>query len=229
VKELLVVLSFFAVPTIAAEWTEVELREVRPTQAVVGFSWVNRKIEKFQDLSGKELDQRLRDEAPPAVLGPGGVIYILDKHHEFSALLTMGIEKAYVEIWKDFSKLTPKEFEREMIKKGWLYFGNARGYRVYTLATLPKSIENLKDDPYRTLASHLRRRDGFIKNGDTHQEFKWANALRSRVSASMIARNPERAVEIALKFALSAEARDLPGFIGSKKSCEEELERRAQP
>lgn len=224
-KLLALLYIFTALPAFAGDLLEAELEKVRPTQAVVGLQWVGHKAEKFEGMSNRDLKQRLRAEAPPAVVGPGGVIYILDHHHEFRALLEIGVDKALVEVIKDMSDWTFKEFEKYMIEKGWGYYGDSEGKLVYTLATLPTRLRDMKNDSHRTLASLLRRAGGFVKNGDTHIEFAWANALRPMVSAQMIARNPDRAVEMALDFALSPEAKKLPGFEASKsRRCELRLE-----
>jgi hypothetical protein len=232
VKKLLVVIAILtSVPAVAGKVLEVDLEEVRPTQAVVGLDWVGKKIEKFDGMSLKEIQERLEDKPAPAVIGPGGEIYLLDDHHDFLALLELGVTQAYVDIQRDYSDLSHKEFEQKMIEKNWVYFGNADGALVYSMATLPVRLKDLKNDSHRTLASMLRRADGFRKNGDTHIEFAWANALRGIVSVQMIGRNPEKAVELALEFAWSKAAKGLPGYIGSSKrrTCEQELERRDSP
>lgn len=212
---------------------EVVVNEVHPTQGVLGMIWKNRKKRKFSKMSPDELAQRLKSEAPPAIVGPGKVIWLLDHHHEFRAVQELGIEYAWVTIVGDFHKLDKGEFEKAM--KNFVYLGDAEGKMTFKISTLPERVSEIKqDDPYRSLVSFLRRAGGYLKTGLLHTDFAWANGgLREWVSVSMIENNLERAVEIGLEFCASDEAKRLPGYInifkGSKKrDCEVIVEGQAQ-
>ena len=217
-------------PAWAGDIYEVNPADMRPTQGVVGFKWVAKKVEKFNDMASKELHKNLEENPAPAVFGPDDSIFILDKHHEFTALVELNIRKAFIEVIADFSKLTWIEFNKRMIKRKWLYFGDRRGAMTYRLKTLPESVTDLRNDPYRALASFLRKAGGFEKTGIPHAEFQWANALRQRVPLSILQGDPDAALAMALDFAESYESRALPGYNGGEdgdgRYCEGELSAR---
>ena len=55
---------------------------------------------------------------------------------------------------------------------------------------IPKSIDALIDDPFRSLAGGLRRVGGFAKDTTPFSEFLWADFLRrGRVEKTIVAAN----------------------------------------
>lgn len=190
---------------------------VRPTQAVVGLMWVKAKVEKLRHLSPSQLYEKLRSSPEAAVIGPDGRIWLIDGHHEFRALAEMKVAIAYVEIKADFSGWAWDDFVREMMSRSWCYFGNEEGEMVYSLETMPATVVDLKDDPYRSLASFLRSEGGYTKTKASHAEFKWSNALRF-IDPKVVKENFRRALDLAHAFARSSSAAKLPG-----SSCERSL------
>ena len=102
---------------------------------------------------------------------------------------------------------------------------------------LPKKIEDLQYDAYRSLAWIVRSKQGYIKNDEPFSEFKWADFFRKHVLVDQdvlagkssfddfafhvddegrLALTPdgEEVVEEAMALVRSPEARGLPGFIG---------------
>lgn len=79
---------------------------------------------------------------------------------------------------------------------------------------LPKSVSDLKDDPFRSLAGEPRRAGGFAKDITPFGEFLWADFLRRKMSRKSVADNFERAMEKGLGFAKSKDAVYLPGWCG---------------
>jgi hypothetical protein len=63
--------------------------------------------------------------------------------------------------------------------------GRRRPYR-----DLPKSIDKLMDDPFRSLAGELRRAGGFAKDTTPFSEFLWANFLRRRMKRRAVSEAP---------------------------------------
>ena len=58
---------------------------IKPTQAQMGYAWVQYKLDKnFK--SSEDAQDELDGEEIPAVLGPDNYMYIVDKHHTLSAL-----------------------------------------------------------------------------------------------------------------------------------------------
>jgi hypothetical protein len=79
---------------------------------------------------------------------------------------------------------------------------------------LPKSVDKLIDDPFRSLAGELRRAGGFAKDTTPFSEFLWAEFLRQRMKRKAVETNFEHALERALELAKSADADYLPGWCG---------------
>ena len=62
--------------------------------------------------------------------------------------------------------------------------GKRRAY-----SDIPKSIEDMKDDPFRSLAGALRRKGGYAKDTTPFSEFLWADFLRRRFKRPRSRRN----------------------------------------
>jgi hypothetical protein len=88
---------------------------------------------------------------------------------------------------------------------------------------LPKSLEQLPDDPYRTLAWMVRKKDGFCRalmEQKEFAEFIWADWMRGRAEfpAAQVAAAPDKFLKVALNLAKSRAAAGLPGYIGNKSA-----------
>jgi hypothetical protein len=81
-------------------------------------------------------------------------------------------------------------------------------------ADLPKSVADLVDDPFRSLAGELRRSGGFAKDTAPFSEFLWADFFRRRIKRKLVEDDFDHAVETALLLAKSEEADFLPGWCG---------------
>ena len=88
---------------------------------------------------------------------------------------------------------------------------DAKGERRH-YKDIPKSITDLVDDPFRSLAGELRRAGGFAKDTTPFSEFLWADFLRRRMKRKLVDRDFARAVEKAMQLAKSEEANYLPGW-----------------
>ena len=103
-----------------------------------------------------------------------------------------------------------------MDNKRWVYPYDNKGERCH-FKDLPKSIKDLKDDPYRSLAGLVRNGGGYAKDQTPFSEFLWADFFRPRIAASRISKQQSQAVRAAIKLAHSREARYLPGWICQKR------------
>jgi hypothetical protein len=79
---------------------------------------------------------------------------------------------------------------------------------------LPKSVDKLIDDPFRSLAGELRRAGGFAKDTTPFSEFLWADFLRRRTKRKAVEDNFDHAMKDALELAKSLDADYLPGWCG---------------
>jgi hypothetical protein len=113
----------------------------------------------------------------------------------------------------DLRRLGKDEFWRFMDNRGWMHPFDSSGDRQ-NRSELPKSIADLEDDPYRSLAGELRFAGGYAKDTTPFSEFLWADALRERVDAKTTKGDAEAALTQALQFAKSPDASYLPGWCG---------------
>ncbi|XYC96386.1 ParB-like protein [Pseudomonas sp. NMS19W] len=90
---------------------------------------------------------------------------------------------------------------------------DGRGVRR-TFEAIPKSIADLQDDPYRSLAGRLRRAGGYAKDATPYSEFLWADFFRSRIASDQINDLSPKLQTKAMNLARSQEARYLPGWVG---------------
>jgi hypothetical protein len=100
-----------------------------------------------------------------------------------------------------------------MDHKRWAYPYDAKGERRH-FEDLPKSVSELKDDPFRSLAGELRRAGGFAKDTTPFSEFLWVDFLRGKIPRKSVEDDFAKAMEKALTFAKSKDAIYLPGWCG---------------
>lgn len=180
---------------------EVDPATVRPTQAVVGFLWVGRKVAKFEHMKSKELERTLAGDPAPAVRGPGGSIYILDNHHEFYALVELGIQRAYVQVIEDLSHLSQEQFNKTMTEREWFYFGDENGQKTVTPEMMPTSLAQLRDDAYRSLAGFAKKAGAFKRVPKPFYEFDWANEFRTVIPLRLVLEDFDEALKRAIAHA----------------------------
>ena len=190
-----------------------KLDELRPTQMTVGMREVLRKCHEWGDTKEEFGDRFIERHVIPAVLGPKKHIYIIDHHNLARALLEAKAEEVLVVVMAKLDSLDKDQFWRFLDFRSWVHPYDARGERR-DFKDIPKTIENLQDDPYRSLAGELRRVGGYAKDEQPYVEFLWADALRARIDRKLIAKDYDKALEAALKFSKSAEADYLPGWCG---------------
>jgi hypothetical protein len=191
----------------------VPIIKLRPTQITVGMREVSERRRRWHERSGKKAGDYLGKHQVPVVLGPNDRLYITDHHHLALALLEEGQKDVLVNPVADLRKLDEGAFWFTMDNRGWTHPFDEHGRRR-TFRELPKSVKQLVDDPYRSLAGELRRVGGFAKDTTPFSEFLWADFLRRRIKLKRVAKNFSHAVEQALQLARSNDADYLPGWCG---------------
>src|ERR1700755_2111380 len=192
----------------------IPIVSLRPTQMTVGMREVKEKRQRWREhKSKKKQAELLGKHMIPVVLGPDGRNYVVDHHHLARALHEEGVKDVLVTVIGDLSMVGRDAFWGVMDNKRWVYPYDAKGERR-RFKELPKSIEDLKDDPYRSLAGELRRAGGFAKDTTPFSEFLWADFLRRRIDRKMVENHFSKALEKALEAAKSHDAIYLPGWCG---------------
>jgi hypothetical protein len=184
---------------------------LRPTQMTLGMVEVALKRDAWRAQSGKKLADLLGRHMVPVILGPREERYLIDHHHLARALHDEGIESLFVTVVADFHKLDEHDFWNMMEFHAWTHPYDGKGRRR-DYRDLPKTIKDLEDDPFRSLAGQLRAIGGFAKDTTPFSEFVWADFLRRRIKPKDVRKDFASALQSALEFAKSAEANYLPGW-----------------
>jgi hypothetical protein len=192
----------------------IPILSLHPTQMTVGMREVKEKRKRWQEHKKKKEGKRLGEHMIPVVLGPGKRHYVIDHHHLALALHDDGVKDVFVTIVADLTMVEPDAFWGVLDNKRWVYPYDAKGERRH-FKDIPKTVEGLKDDPYRSLAGELRRVGGYAKDTTPFSEFLWADFLRRRMSRKSVDANFEKAIEKALEIAKSQDAVYLPGWCGA--------------
>jgi hypothetical protein len=192
----------------------VPILELRPTQMTVGMREVKEKRQRWREhKSKKKQEELLGKHMIPVVVGPDKRFYVVDHHHLARALHDEGIEAILVAVIGDLSMVERDAFWGVMDNKRWVYPYDAKWERR-TFKDLPKSVIELKDDPFRSLAGELRRAGGFAKDTTPFSEFLWADFLRRQMPRKIVEDHFAKAMEKALELAKSDNAIYLPGWCG---------------
>lgn len=191
----------------------VEIAALRPTQMTVGYREVSQKRVEWRRRSEEGGSEFLGHHMVPAVLGPKQRHYLIDNHHLVRALYEERVEHVLVRLVADLSTLPKPSFWTFMDNRNWLHPYDAAGKRK-PLDRLPKAIDDLADDPYRSLAGALRRAGGYGKDATPYSEFLWADFLRRQVDLATLERDFQKALVQALAVAHGPDASYLPGWCG---------------
>ena len=188
-----------------------KIRSLHPTQMTVGIKGMKDKRDELKEMGPDKLEKYEKNHPEPTVIGPGGDLYIIDHHHLALALQEAGNDSTYCHIEANFSHLSQNEFWANMEEKKWVYpYDNGQG--PFPFSQLPSSVEQLRDDPYRSLAGAVRDAGDFDKTDAPFAEFLWADFFRSRINSKDVEEHFKDAVKSAGKLAHSDEANKLPGF-----------------
>jgi hypothetical protein len=191
----------------------IPIATLRPTQITVGMREVNEKRQHWRKHNEKKKAEFLGRHMIPVILGPKERHYVIDHHHLSRALHEEGVKNILVTVVADLRKLARDEFWVVLDHRSWVHPYDANGRRRQ-FDDIPKSVSDLADDPYRSLAGELRRVGGFAKDTTPFSEFLWADFLRRRIKRSMIEKNFAAAVENALALGKGPDANYLPGWCG---------------
>lgn len=195
---------------------KAQLKDLKPTQASIGYLEVQAKRDEWQKLSAKKRAALLSEHWFPSIVGPQKRYYIIDHHHLGMALHREGQESVQLTVLKDLSWLDPGTFWRVMEFHQWVHPFDEGGRRI-DFSKLPSSVGKLKDDPYRSLAGLARDAGGFAKDLTPFSEFLWADFYRRKIAKKHLL-NWSKATQLALSFSKTEEASYLPGWVGVAKT-----------
>ena len=191
----------------------VSILSLRPTQMTVGMREVKEKRKRFREKKAKKQAETIGKHMIPVVLGPDKKFYVVDHHHLARALHEEGVRDVFVTVIADLTMVDRAAFWGVLDNKRWCYPYDAKGARR-SFKVIPKTVAQLKDDPFRSLAGELRRAGGYAKDTTPFSEFLWADFLRRNLSRKSVEADFNAALEKALALAKSHDAIYLPGWCG---------------
>jgi len=191
------------------------IKQLHPTQITVGVIAVKAKIARWRQMPAGKRKACLASHWFPAVKGPDGAYYITDRHHTGLALQRSDVKKVQLVVLKDLSGLEPDAFWMAMDHHDWVHPYDAKGRRE-AFSRIPERLEDLVDDPYRSLADHVQKLGGYAQTGMPYAEFLWADFFRNRLHIQTTRAGWENATAAAVALAREERARCLPGWCGAE-------------
>lgn len=144
--------------------------KIHPTQFSIGQKWVDKKK---ADLSAG------RDEKKGKVIvGPGGVFYLVDRHHEARAIFELGGRAMLVKIVANWQ--SEPRFWQKMVSTNNAFLYDQTG-AARSPEQLPATVAQLVDDPFRSLGAFAREAGCYIKDptNPNFAEFYWGQFFRT--------------------------------------------------
>ena len=129
----------------------VPIESLRPTQITVGMREVEEKRKRLRKQKPQKIGAFIGHHMIPVVLGPKKRHYVIDHHHLSLALHKDGLRDVLVTVVLDLSALEPDAFWNVLDHKSLVYPFDPQGRRR-DFADIPKTVMQLKDDPFRSLA-----------------------------------------------------------------------------
>lgn len=189
----------------------VPIADLAPTQATVGMREVEFKRNRWREMRAHEAADYLNTHRFPVVVGPYSRCFLIDRHHLALALQREGIWQLPVSIVANMSVLSLNEFWTILELRNWSHPFDDEG-RKRSYDAMPTSVEDLVDDPYRSLAGALKRAGRYAKDEAPFSEFRWADFLRCRIPRELVESHFGRALVLAMNLAQSTNAAALPGW-----------------
>lgn len=199
---------------IQSELIEVSIDQLRPTQMTVGYREVERKRDEWKRMDALDCEHAMSEQFFPTVKGPAGAYYIIDHHHTALAIRRAGAKTVKVGVITNLDCLSMEDFWIFLDHRTWVHCYDTKGERK-PFASMPKTLREMADDPYRSLATAVRRKGGFAKSDLPYLEFLWANFFRKKIAPSLLQKRMKEATRKAIKLAGSKDASHLPGWAGS--------------
>src|SRR2546426_1096325 len=191
----------------------VKIADLHPTQITVGMCEVKAKRKRWREEGTKKGAEFLGRHMIPVVLGPKDRHYVIDHHHLARALHDEGVKDVFVMIVANLSRLERDAFWFVLDNRSWMHPFDDEGRRRH-YKDIPKSVSDLVDDPFRSLAGELRRAGGFAKDTTPFSEFLWADFLRRPVNRKNVEDNFAKALGKGLALGKGHDAVYLPGWCG---------------
>jgi hypothetical protein len=160
------------------------ISDLFPTQMTVGMREVEIKRRQWREKPNDKAANYLNTHRIPVILGPDARHYIIDRHHLTLALYDEGVREVPVSIVANISEFSFGEFWTTLESRSWTHPFDDEGRR-HLYDDMPTSVDDLIDDPFRSLAGAVKRAGGYTKDRSPFSEFRWADFLRCQIAANL--------------------------------------------
>ena len=151
----------------------------------VGLAEVWSRQRDFGQDSKSERLSYLRGKPVPLVRNRQGQLWMVDRHHRLRALLEMDADvSTYGYVIAELDSVNRNDALEALQQRGWLYLHDGRGNGPWAPSSLPTSLLDLQDDPYRSLVWKLKK-ERLIKPQPlipdpwgSYHEFRWGTPGR---------------------------------------------------
>jgi hypothetical protein len=141
-------------------------------------------------LSESEILTKKWEKRPPIVIGPRG-FQLIDNHHHarslFDSQLANSEKWLYVRVHRNWHTMALDKFDYAMVTENFIWPYDQRGVGPVDPSLFPRSVGDLLDDPFRSLAYLVRLNNGFRVLHLPFQEFYWANYFRTHLESDLLA------------------------------------------
>jgi len=152
----------------------IPIVDLFPTPVTVGMREVEFKRRRWRERHVHRAADYLNTHCLPVVVGPNLRHHPIDRHHLALALQQEGFWEIPVSIVADMSTLSQDAFWTVLEHRGWSHPFDDEGRRT-SYTGMPQELEDLVDDPHRSLAGALKRAGGYAKDETPFSEFRWAD------------------------------------------------------
>lgn len=197
---------------------EIPLRNLRPTQLCIGLAEIRGRILDFRQDSLRQRLDYLRSKPVPLVRSAAGDHWMVDRHHRLRGLMELDPDAiAFGYIALESTAIDRSHVLAELEQRGWLYLHDGRGLGPQPPGSLPDTLLQLQDDPYRSLVWKLKK-EKVIRAAPLipFHEFRWGAWLRRRSLPPFHSMHLEPALPAARALARSRAASHLTGWIGNQ-------------
>ncbi|MFI5349108.1 MAG: ParB-like protein [Elusimicrobiota bacterium] len=197
---------------------KAKVTKLKPMQIPGGMFEIKDKAVALRDMKKKEADEWLEENSIPHIEDYKDRKRPVDHHHEARAAWEAGFKKVYTHRYFDdwlhrkIKGLTREEFYAVTRAMGLFYDLDQFGAGPHDPNHLPEDVRGLADDPFRSVAWQVRKRDGYLKSSVPFAEFRWAKFFRARVKTYPSGADFEKSVREAMRIVHDPAAKGLPGY-----------------
>ena len=157
----------------------VDIAELKPTQMTIGLREVETRAAKLKAPAQEDGEKLVRKHVIPVVKGPKEKYYVIDHHHLCRAMLLAGSTQVSVTVVLNLVRLEKDPFWVFMDNRGLVHPFDDQGKRC-DYKDIPKSIEDMTDDPFRSLAGALEKLSRHVEHENQSKEQRDRVARRHR-------------------------------------------------